>query len=222
MTLAWKAIGAVLAVVLCAYAAVAAQSAVRGADGAPDLSGVWMMSGSRYYIPEQLPAFQPGGDARFNARHAEGDDPSGLKCAPFGIPRQIFAPYPMQIVQAPGQVVVLYEFEHFFRVLRTNGGDHPVGVEPTFMGYAVARWDGDTLVVDTVGLDEHTWFDRSGHMHSDALHVVERYRRSSAKTMDIEVTIDDPKIFTKPWTVLRQYALQPNLRLGEYVCEPGI
>jgi hypothetical protein len=194
----------------------------RAADGKPDLSGVWLMQGenARYYIvPEQLPPFQPGGETRFNAKHDAADDPSGLKCLPFGVPRQIFAPYATQIVQTPGQIAILYEFEHMFRVISTAGGEHSGKPDPTWNGESIAKWDGDTLVIDTTGLNEKTWMDRGGHMHSDALHVVERYRRADEKTIEAAITIGDPKIFTKPWTVNRTYALRPGAKLGEYVCE---
>lgn len=194
----------------------------RAADGKPDLSGVWLMQGesARYYIvPAQLPPFQLGGEERFNAQHDAKDDPSGLKCLPFGMPRQIFAPYAMQVIQTPGQVAILYEFEHMFRVMSTAGGEHSKKPDPTWNGESVAKWDGDTLVIDTIGLNENTWMERGGHMHSDALHVVERYRRANEKTIEAAITIDDPKIFTKPWTVNRTYALQPGGKLGEYVCE---
>jgi hypothetical protein len=193
-------------------------------DSARDLSGVWMMQGSRFYIvPEQLPPFQPGGEARFNAKHGPEDDPSGLKCLPFGMPRQIFAPYPMQVIQTPGQLAILYEFEHMFRVIPTGPGTapeaHPKDLDATYLGHSTAAWDGDTLVIDTRALKADSWMDRGGHMHSDALHLVERYRRVDAETLAMEVTIDDPKIFTVPWIVKRNFALQKGAKLGEYVCE---
>ncbi len=179
-----------------------------------------MMQGSRYYIvPEQLPPFQPGGEARFNAKHDANDDPSGLKCMPFGMPRQIFAPYMMQVIQTPGQVAILYEFEHMFRVIPTTGEKHSAKPDPTWNGESVAKWEGDTLVIDTVGLNPDTWMDRGGHMHSDALHLIERYRRADPRTIEASITIDDPKVFTKPWTVTRTYAIQPGAKFLEYVCE---
>ena len=191
------------------------------ASGKPDLSGIWMMEGERaryYIVPDQLPPFQPGGEARFNAKHAANDDPSGLKCLPFGMPRQIFAPNAMQMIQTPGQVAILYEFEHMFRVIPTTGGEHSKQPEITWNGESIGKWEGDTLVIDTVGLNPDTWMDRGGHMHSDALHVIERYRRLNAGTLEVRITIDDPKVFTKPWTVTRTYAIQ-TLKLTEYVCE---
>jgi hypothetical protein len=192
----------------------------RTPDGKPDLNGIWMMKGfnARYYIqPGQLPPFQPGGEARFNAKHAANDDPGG-KCLPFGMPRQIFAPNAMQIIQTPGQVAILYEFEHMFRVISTLGEPHSKNPESTWNGESVGKWEGDTLVIDTVGLNPDTWMDRAGHMHSEALHLIERYRRLDSSTLEGQITVDDPKIFTRPWTVTRTYEIQ-SAKLAEYVCE---
>jgi hypothetical protein len=106
-----------------------------------------------------------------------------------------------------------------FRVIPTTGGEHTKKPDPTWNGESLGKWDGDTLVIDTIGLNENTWMDRAGHMHSDALHVVERYKRTGEKTIEAAFTIDDPKIFTKPWTVNRTYSLRPGDKIGEYVCE---
>jgi hypothetical protein len=227
---------------ICLVSVAAAQTAPdvdtkrpipRTADGKPDLTGVWAirentanlldLTGTSpfFFVPpdDKLPPFQPGGKERWHLPHAPNDDPTGFQCLPSGIPRQTFAPYPIQFVQTPKQIVILYEYEHFFRVIPVDGRGHPANPEPSWMGHSVGRWDGDTLVVDTVGLNDKTWLDAGGHMHSDQLHVVERYRLQDAQTIDWEVTIDDPKIFTKPWAVSRTLLLKPGWELLEYVCE---
>jgi hypothetical protein len=212
---------ALLVTVLTPLSAQDQPKVPRTSDGKPDLNGIWMMKGqnARYYIvPNQLPPFQPGAEARFNAKHDAKDDPSGFKCLPFGMPRQLFAPNAMQMIQTPGQVAILYEFEHMFRVISTVDAQHSKTPEPTWNGESIGKWDGDTLVIDTIGLNPDTWMDRGGHMHSDALHLIERYRRLDAATLEGQITIDDPKIFTKPWTVIRTYAIQ-SAKLAEYVCE---
>ena len=133
-------------------------------DGKPDLSGVWLMvtegeSARQYVVPGQLAPFQPGGEARFNAKHDAKDDPSGLKCLPFGVPRQNFAPYAMQVVQTPGQVVIPLRVRAYVSRDSDTGGEHSKKPDPTWNGESVAKWDGDTLVIDTIGLNENTWMD---------------------------------------------------------------
>ena len=192
----------------------------RTPDGKPDFSGVWTHRGLLWIpAPKDLPPFQPGGEARFNAKHAPNDDPAGLKCLPVGMPRQIFAPYPAQFLMTPCLVTILYEYEHFFRVIPTDGREHPKDLMETWMGNSVGKWEGDTLVVDTVGMLGDTWIDTTGHGHSDAIHVIERYTMRDAQTISREVTIDDPKIFTKPFTVTHDMTLHPGWELLEFICE---
>ena len=200
----------------------AAAAIPRTADGHPDFSGVWTMPGRAvYWIPaaKDLPPFQPGGEARFNTQHGPDDDPAGFKCLPVGMTRQAFAPYPLQFLMTPGLVTILYEYQHFFRVIPTDGRDHPKDLMDTWMGNSVGKWDGDTFVVDTIGILDQTWIDTTGHMHSDALHVIERYKMLDAKTISWEVTIDDPKIFTKTWKVTTNLTLRPGWQLLEFICE---
>ena len=193
----------------------------RTPDGKPDFSGVWSLQGGFNWVPpdKDLPPFQPGGEARWNTKHGPDDDPIGFKCVPPGIPREAFAPYPLQFLMTPGLVTILYEQQHFFRVIPTDGRDHPKDLMPTWMGHSVGKWEGDTLVVDTVGQLEQTWIDAAGHMHSDALHVIERYTLLDGATISWEVIIDDPKIFTKTFSVTRKMVLRPGWQLMEYICE---
>jgi len=210
-----------------------AQNLPRTPDGKPDFSGVWAGPGFAHkegpndtdvaqvagFETKDLP-FRPGGEAVF-FRKWKGDllhdDPEAL-CLPDGFPREALSPYATQILQPPGYVVILYEYERFWRIIPTDGRPHPKDVELTWMGDAVGRWEGDTLVVDTIGLKE--WeLDGRDHMHSDALHVIERFRRTDARTIDYEMTIDDPKIFTKPWSQKFIMRLHPTWKLLEQVCE---
>lgn len=191
----------------------------------PNISGVWQVRGfDRRTRPADgsetpwLPWVQKTFMDRDAAEKAGKPmfDPTAA-CLPSGMPRLIASPYPVEIVQTPDQTVFLYEAQHLFRVVHMNA-EHPKKVAPSFMGHAVGKWEGDTLVIDTVGLVNTTQIDEAGTMHSDALHVVERIRRGE-KGLDIEFTIDDPKAFTKPWTAKRTWLWRPDVRLLEYVCE---
>jgi hypothetical protein len=163
--------------------------------------------------------FQPGAEARFlqpptgDVRH---DDPTEL-CLPDGHPREVLAPYATQIIQTPDTLIILYEYMHFFRVIPIDK-PHPAEVELTFMGDAVAKWEGDTLVIDTIGLREWT-LSASNGWHSDALHTIERLRFTDSTTVSYEITIDDPKIFTAPWSQEFQMKLHPTWKLYEQICE---
>jgi hypothetical protein len=114
---------------------------------------------------------------------------------------------------------MLFEFDHFFRTIYTDGRDHPKDLDPTWMGNAVGHWEGDTLVVDTVGFNDKTWIDRAGHPHSDQLHVIERIRRTDHDTLQDDITIDDPKAYTKPWTTRKMFKLHADWELLEDICE---
>lgn len=126
-------------------------------------------------------------------------DPTS-RCVFPGIPRMNSSPYPMEILQLPDRVVFLYEYMHNFRVIWTDGREHRPTWPTTLMGDSIGWWEGDTLVIDTVNLSGKTWLDFHGNRHSDELHVIERWRRMSAHELWYEATIDDPTLYTEPWT----------------------
>jgi len=220
--------------------AQASQSAgvPRTRDGKPDLSGIWQTFGTANdnllshsaslgvpaglgvvegdaipYRPEALDKKQENFDNR-----ATRDSES--KCYLPGVPRITYMPFPFQIVQMPDVTTILYEYVHAIRYLYTNGSPHPAGPIEWWMGDSRGRWEGDTLVVDVVHFNGDTWFDRTGNFHSEALHVVERYSLMDADHINYEVTIDDPKVFTRPWTmrmVLYRHR-EPNFQLLDYDC----
>ncbi|MBV9506313.1 MAG: hypothetical protein JO323_15040 [Acidobacteriia bacterium] len=195
--------------------------APRLADGKPDFSGVWTLLGGNL-SRDVMPAFTPGGAAIWNVpRNPDRDDPSGFFCIPDGMPRIISDPYPSQLVHKPGLLVFLYEYDHLYRIVPVNGGPIPPDPSPTWMGTSVAKWDGDTLVIDTVGFTDHPyhWFDGAGHRSSDALHIIERLTRKNFQTILYDVRFDDPKVWTKTWTQHKRYALRPNWKIMEYICE---
>jgi hypothetical protein len=145
------------------------------------------------------------------------DDPSAL-CLPLGVPRQaLLGLFPTQIVQTPNQIVILYEYMSVFRVIPLDAA-HPDDLLPSYMGNSVGHWEGDTLVVDVIGFNDKTWLAGAGTFHSDALHVVERYTRIDRDRINYDVTIDDPKVLTKRWTIHSSMMLREGTRLEEYVC----
>jgi hypothetical protein len=145
------------------------------------------------------------------------DDPTG-KCLPAGVPRAIMLGlFPQQIVQTPTQIVMLYEYFMVFRVFPLNA-PHPDDIIPSYMGNSVARWDGDSLVVDTIGFNDKTWLAGTGTFHSEALHTVERFTRVDKDRIDYEVRMEDPNVFTKPWTLISSLMLREGTRLQEMVC----
>jgi hypothetical protein len=145
------------------------------------------------------------------------DDPTG-RCLPAGIPRSVMLGlFPQQFVQTSTQLVILYEYMSTFRVI-PFAANHPDDLIPSYMGNSVARWDGDTLVVDIIGFNDKTWLAGTGTFHSDALHIVERYTRVSKDRIDYEVTMEDPNVLTKPWALTSSLMLRDGTRLQEYVC----
>ncbi len=200
-----------------------------------DLSGVWLVPHDRNYTldpsdllglkPDHGPAMTPWGEAKFKAnKPAHGanqtthpNDPF-MSCFPPGVPRIYLEIYPMQIFQLPDRVIMLFEYDHFYRQIYMDGREHPKDIDPTWMGHAIGKWEGDTLVIDTVGFNDKTWLDRVGHPHSDALHIIERLRRVDHDTLEDEVTIEDPKTYIKPWTGLATWKLIPGADLMEDIC----
>ena len=145
------------------------------------------------------------------------DDPTA-RCLPSGIPRIVtLGLFPQQIVQTPKQIVMLYEYMNVFRVIPLNA-KHPDDLIPAYMGNSVAHWEGDTLVVDIIGFNDKTWLSGTGTFHSDKLHITERYTRVDKDRIDYQVTMEDPEVLTKPWTLRSSLMLREGTRLQEYVC----
>jgi hypothetical protein len=199
--------------------------APRSADGKPDLSGVWLIKNwsSLFYIAGDLKPqdMQPWAAALYKQREADfRRDSDGVHCLPPGPKAGIsVGPFPMKILQTPGLVAVLYEYQTIFRQLFTDGRVLPKDPNPTWMGYSVAHWEGETLVATTAGYNDKTALDLAGHPHTEALRLTERYRRRDVGHMDLQVTFDDPKAYTRPWTLSLEYELIPDGELIEYVCE---
>ena len=200
--------------------------APRAADGKPDFSGVWHARDGRA-IGNLASAggvtapFQPWAAALYKERQDNNgiDRPSG-KCLPKSVPDAMtLPPYPFKIVQTPTVTMMLFEIFVSFRQIHTDGRALPVERHPSWYGYSVGRWEQDTFVVETVGLTDRHWLDDSGYPHSTDLKITERMRRIDFGSMEIEFTFDDPKAYTKPWTVKVAFDLMPDTELLEYVCE---
>jgi len=140
-------------------------------------------------------------------------------CLPIGVPRVYTSPSPFEMVQVPGRIYMIFTSlqNPLTRYIYTDGSGHPEGYPTTFLGHSVGRWDGNTLVVDTIGMDETTWLDSAGTPHSDALRVVERLRRVAQDKLEIDFRFEDPKAFTSPWTGKKVFELAPD---WQYI--PGI
>jgi hypothetical protein len=214
--------------------------------GQPDLQGIWQaMNTAAWDIQDHAAQLFPSLPARFGMPAGlgvvEGDeipyqpwalakkkenfenrstaDPEA-KCYLPGVPRITYMPYPFQIFQYADRVVILYEYLHVTRQIPTDGRPHPKGPLDFWMGDSRGRWEGTTLIVDVIHFTDQTWFDRAGNFHSDALHVVERYTRTGPDHLLYEVTIEDPKVFTRPWKMsMPLYRRQErNVQLLEYEC----
>ena len=221
------AIGAVLAVLLFTGPPAPGQSgkkegpAPRAADGKVDLTGVWIVSGSPN-LPSD-PAYRPEALKLYNERKASGGkgDPEKA-CLPNGVVRIEALPY--KIVQTPKLVVLLSEGNtHSYRRFFLDGRPHNLEIEPnSWNGNSIGHWEGDTLVVDTVGFNDATWLDSTGKPHSEELHVIERYRRPDLGHLAIEYTLEDPQAFSKPYTFSRTLTLVTGRDLHEYFCAMDI
>ncbi len=178
-----------------------------------DLSGMWEFFANLpgqgiYATPSKTPPpMTPWAKAKYDEAkpgygpkaQAGGNDPI-LKCYPTGVPRILFFPQPLEIVQTPGRMFMFFERDHGWRQIWTDGRKHPDALEPTWSGDSIGKWDGDTFVVDTVGLTEKSWLDFYGDPHSDDLHLTERYKRVDSDTLTLQLVVDDPKAYTSTWT----------------------
>ena len=194
--------------------------------GRPDLSGVWEPNANKFLRniaadlkPEDVPC-QPWAKAVFEQR-ADGshsrEDPDA-NCLPQGVPKIDAAPAPWRIVQTAGYIVIAYEAFNLWRQIFVDGREFARDLNPSWMGYSIGRWDGDTLVVDTRGFNGKAWLDQLGRPSTDALHVTERFRRKDFGHMDLQITIDDAKAYTRPWTVTQDVHLLPDTELMEFIC----
>jgi hypothetical protein len=229
-----------LSVVLLFTVSAFAQRGQRGGRGgaaAPsvphdphDLSGIWD-GGSGQSLSNQPPAMTPWGQEQFNAHKpsygpravvpALGNDPTG-KCDPLGYPRILFFGRPIEIIQLPNRILQLFEWNRVLREIWTDGRELPKEPDPKWLGIAVGKWDGDTFVVNSVGFDERAWIDHFGNPHSEGMRLEERYHRVDRDTLEITLTIDDPKTYTKPWVSDKQiFKLKPNERIREDFCVPS-
>jgi hypothetical protein len=165
--------------------------------------------------------FNALGKKVFDERQATDskDDPEAF-CLPPGVPRMMYTPYPTEIFQMKDRILFIYEGgAHVWRIIWMDGRKQPVDPNPDYLGYSVGHWEGDTLVVDTIGMNDRTWLDAAGHPHGEQLHVTERYTRPDSNTLRLEATLDDPEYYTKPWTVVTTATWQPNQELMEYICQ---
>ena len=198
--------------------------APRTADGKPDLSGIWRGASPlhRFNIAQDLKPedIQPWAEALFLQRVRDSRKDSPLaKCLPVSLPFHNFFNL-TRIVHTPALIVMLYESPNSpHRTIFTDGRDLPKDPNPTWLGYSVGRWEGDTLVITSSGFNESGWLDSAGHPQTEALRITERLRRRDFGHMEFEITIDDPKVFTKPFTVKAERLLAPDTDLLEDVCD---
>lgn len=196
------------------------KAAGSGAAAAPvDLTGVYGFAGVRNAEP---PVLKPGAEKYRIVRgpnDVRGNTTLGTDCKPLGVPQSFVTPYPFQIVQTPKLIMMIFEYPNALRFIPIDGRDHPVDPDPTWMGDSVGRWDGDTLVVDSVGFNDKT--EVSGYMHTESLHVVERFKRLENGSLQYDVTVEDPNVFARPWVLpSRVLPFRPELdRVDEFVCE---
>lgn len=245
-----RAIVLMIAAVALASGPVGAQTsdyqAPRTADGRPDLNGIWQALNTAHWdvephaagpsVVRELGALSavPGGlgvvdgdaipyraDAlveRDENRASRLDRDPAITCYLPGVPRGMYMPFPVQIVQSREHIMILHEFAGAVRTVYME--DHMPAPADSWMGWSNGRWDGDTLVIDTTGFNGRTWLDRSGNFHSDALHVVERISRRSPETLLYEVTLEDPNVFTRPWTMSMPLyrRVEENAQILEFRC----
>ena len=205
-------------------------------DGRPSMSGIWTRARGpntpssnpaglpgilTYYMPKDaVIPMQPWAEALFNERSAKfGAGRPSQRCLPHGIPDAMLYGGPMKIVQGPGLTIILFEEFNHYRQVFTDGRPFPRDTQPAWFGYSIGKWEGDAFVIDTMGFNDQTWLDDSGHPHTDAMHTTERFRRSDFGHMEMELTIDDPKAYTKPWSVNIGFNLLPDTDLIEDICD---
>jgi hypothetical protein len=221
------------AVLLMLQAPSPARTIPRTADGKPNLQGIWKVRNRAAYDLQDHAAaggkgvveggeipYQPWAAAKKNENYARRQSADPLaQCFMPGVPRIMYMEYPFHIFQTPQQIAITFEWSSVFRLIYTNGKPGPKGID-FWMGDSRGHWEGDTLVVDVSNFNDKTWFDMAGDFHSDQLHLTERYTMVDADTLQYEVTIQDPKVFSKPWKIsMPMYRRKDMNRILEYQCQ---
>lgn len=235
------ALGGVALLLLCAPPLSNAKAAEAGPGSHADFEGVWEAVGGANFEPgvrdlpdnkgrsssewRDYPPYNAAYEARYtkiiaDIRKGKAVEDASANCLPQGMPRMMVINYPIDVIVQPNRVVMLFEPLSQRRIINTDGRGHsdPADLDPTFSGESIGRWEGDTLVVDTIGIREDIAFDVSVAPHSDAMHFSERIQRVGDMLED-QFVVEDPKAFTRPWHVTRLYKRHPGLELKEYVCE---
>ena len=197
----------------------------------PDISGLWGITGAFYFAPDKSVPELLGEYKALYARRMQAFDAGRpiddvtADCLPAGMPHMDVVPYPFEIMQTPGRVTILYEYDSVVRRIplgaagnAATGGDAAEDVDPSYYGRSIGHWEGDTLVIETRHIRADTQVDFTGLPHSDALTITERFRRKDATTLENRITLDDPKAYAAPFTVTRLYKLHPRWKIGEYSC----
>ena len=216
--------------VVCSTDALAQQAST------PNLSGLWQPQGSYTFDPADprgakaadldrypmtpwgLEKFKSNKPAHGDAQNAQSNDPTN-KCFPPGAPRSYVTPYPVEFVQSPTRLAMLFEYDVVYRVIYMDGRGHSQDFEPTWMGHSIGKWEGETLVVHTTGFNGKSWLDRVGHPYSEQLELTERFKLVDKETLQLDLTFHDPKTYTRDWTGQKIFKLKPTWELKEYVCE---
>jgi hypothetical protein len=203
----------------------------------PDLSGVWVLSPqteasaySNFALSKEDPPMTAWAEEKYkaakpvfgpNKKSAQDSNDPVYGCFPPGLPRIYLQGRPMEILQLSEEVIISYQYDRLVRHIYTDGRPHDDFIDPPlWMGDSIGKWEGDTLVVDVIGFNDKTWLDRMGHPHSDALHVVERFRRPAHGILLDNIMIEDARAYTKPWSVQLQFQLRPGAEINwEEVCE---
>jgi hypothetical protein len=193
-------------------------------DGHPDFSGLWIASTDKYLANlaadgVEVPMLPWAAKLYRERQDNQGKDRPSGQCLPHSVTDFDAHHMPKKLMQNPGLLVMLFESYHSFRKIFTDGRPLPVDPDPAWFGYSVGKWEGDTLVVNTVGISDKTWLDDGGHPHSDALHVIERFQRPDFGSLELRLTVDDPKAYTKPWTVNLRWEFLADTELLDWVCE---
>ena len=198
-------------------------TAPRTADGKPDLSGMWRIAVSPGYVANVAADLKPGdvlpwAQALYQQRSENLgiEDPWTVRCLPMGT-RHFTNGGLARVIQTPGLIAILYE-DLAYRQIHLDGRQLPKDPDPSYMGYSIGHWDGDTLVVESTGFKDTTWLDMGGHPHTEALRITERFHRRDFGHMDLQITLNDPKAYARPWTIAATINLVPDTELLEYVC----